>query len=63
VRETSRNIISTTPTERRATDAVRATGLDPTDPRTDRALPEQFPLFPAVDADQRTLDGETVSLR
>jgi predicted nucleic acid-binding Zn finger protein len=34
--------MSTTPDQRRPIDAVRATGLDPTDPRTDRALTEQM---------------------
>ena len=33
---------TTRPHRRDATDAVRATGLDPTDPRTDRALTEQM---------------------
>jgi hypothetical protein len=33
---------TTTPNDRGPIDPVRATGLDPTDPRTDRALTEQM---------------------
>jgi predicted nucleic acid-binding Zn finger protein len=33
---------TTTPQSGDSTDAVRAVGLDPTDPRTDRALTEQM---------------------
>lgn len=43
MRENSREIMSTTtPHSGDRTDAVRAVGLDPTDPRTDSALTEQM---------------------
>jgi hypothetical protein len=38
VRGNSREIMSTTPPSNGPRDAVRATGLDSTEPRTDRAL-------------------------
>jgi hypothetical protein len=47
VRGNSREIMSTTtPPRRGSIDTVRATGLDPTDPRTDRALTEQMTIRP-----------------